>query len=91
MYYGGHDIEKMTGSSDSNYLVQVLIQENCKKLNTLIGCYDWEDNKQNDKFKTLILYSAAGIFKFNIHKRYVNDLSRFEKKLIKLIKKTTKN
>lgn len=91
MYYSRNDIERISGISDINYLVQNLIQESCKKLNTLIGCYDWEDNKQNHKFKTLILYCTDGIYKFNIHKRYVTDLPKFEKKLVKLIKKTTKN
>jgi hypothetical protein len=91
LYYSRSDIDRISGITDVNYMIQNIIQEKCRKLNTLIGCYDWEDNKQNEKFKTLVLYSSTGIYKFNIHKKFVADISKFEKKLIKLIRKTAKD
>jgi len=60
-------------------------------MNNTIGCYDWEDNHQNEKFKILILYTSNGIYKFNIHKKFVTDALKFEKKITKLILKTTKS
>ena len=84
-------MDKVSGITELDFLVENLIQYNCRKMNTMIGCYDWEDNAQDQELKTLILYAPEKIYRLDINKRYINDLTKFEELIVNFIRKTVPN
>ena len=88
MYFNQLELKRIEGVNELSFMIKNLIQKNCRKINHHIRCYDWKDNPRNKNYKNLILYVPEKAYEFRIKKSFLTDLNKFEKKIVKFIRKT---